>query len=121
MKGARDRLPRWRSFAAGRVEIGGEGRPSCGTDERIEVCRRHGAAGVGGIRKGVRLVQVTARLDLPEDAFFGRRVIVLVFEVDEMETSDLAVERLDGRDHSATVADGREHPGAGNGDGHRCG
>ena len=120
MEGTRNRLPGRRSFAAGGIEVGGEGRPSCGADERIEVFRGHGAAGVGGIRKGVRLVQVTARLDLPENAFFGRRVIVLVFEVDEMEASGLAVERLDGRDHPATVADGGEHPGSGNGNSLRC-
>ena len=76
---------------------------------------------MGRIWKGVRLDQMTTRLDLPEDAFFGRRVIVLVFEVDEMQASGLAVERLDGRDHSAAVANGREHPGAGNGDGLRGG
>ena len=74
---------------------------------------------MGGIRKGVRLVQVTARFDLPEDALFGRRVIVLVFEVNEMETSGLAVERLDGRDHAAAVADGREHAGTRDGVGLR--
>ena len=121
MEGARDRLPRGRSFAAGGVEIGGERSPTCGTDERIEIFRRHGAAGVGRIRKGVRLVQTTVRLDLPENAFFGRCLIVLVFEVDKMETPGLAVEGLDGRDDSAAVADGREHPGAGNGGGLRGG
>ena len=48
VEGARDRLPRRRSFAAGGVEVRGEGRPSCGAEERIEILRRHGAAGVGG-------------------------------------------------------------------------
>ena len=72
-------------------------------------------------RQGVRLKQVTVRLDLPEDAFSGRRAIVLVLEVDEMETTRLAVEGLDGCDHAAAVADGREHPGAGDGDGLRRG
>jgi len=51
---------------------------------------------MGRIRKGVRLDQMTTRLDLPEDAYFGRCLIVLVFEVDKVETSGLAVERLDG-------------------------
>ena len=36
-----------------------------------------------------------------------------------METSGLAVERLDGRDHAAAVADGREHAGTGDGVGLR--
>ena len=36
-----------------------------------------------------------------------------------METPRPAVEGLDGRDHSATVADGCQHPGAGDGDGLR--
>ena len=88
-----------------------------GPEQCIEVLRRHGAAVVSGIRQGVRLVQVTARFDLPEDAFCGRRPTVLVFEVDEMETPCLAVEGLDGCDHPAPVADGGEHAGAGDGAG----
>ena len=120
MEGARDRLLRRRAFTAGGVKIGREGRPSRSADKRIEVFRRHGAAGVGGIRKGVRLIQVTTRFDLPEDAFFERRVIVLVLEVDEMETASLPIEGLDRRDHAAPVADPREHPGAGDSNSLRC-
>ena len=117
--------------------------PLCGVAERKSRCSNCGATrrsirqsslsspNGDGIRlwhsstisrsQGVRLKQVTVRLDLPEDAFFGGRAIVLVFEVDEMETPRLAVEGLDGRDHSAPVADGRKHAGAGDGDGLRCG
>ena len=101
------------AFASGGVQVGREGRPTCGPKQCIEVLRRHGAAVVSWSRQGVRLQQVTVRLDLPQDAFCGRRPIVLVFKVDEMETSRLAVEGLDGRDHSAPVADGREHAARG--------
>ena len=121
MEGARDRLSRRRAHAAGGVEVGREGRPTRGAEQRIEVLCGHGATVVSGSRQGVRLQQVTVRLDLPQDALFGRRALVLVFEVDEMETSRLAVEGLDGRDHAAPVADGGEHAGAGDGDGLRRG
>ena len=42
-------------------------------------------------------------------AWLGRRVIVGVLEMYEVEASRLAVEGLDRRDHAAPVADGGEH------------
>ena len=115
MEGARDRLPVERAFPVG-IEVGRERRPAGGAEERVEVLGGHGAARVRGRRQCVRLEQVSVRLDLPEDAFFGRRTVVLVLNVDEMQAPRLAVEGLDGRDHPAPVADGREHPGPGDGD-----
>ena len=116
MEGARDRLPRWRSFAAGGVEVGRECRPACGAEKRVEILRGHGAAGMCGIRQGVRLQQMAAGFNLPQDAFFGRGVIVLVLDMDQMKAPGLAVEGFDGSDHATPVAHGGKHSGAGDGD-----
>ena len=112
---ARDRLPVERSLAVW-VEVGRERRPARRAEKRVEILGRHGAASVRGGRQRVRLQEVAVGLYLPEDAFLGWSVVVLVLEVYEVEAPRLAVERLDGRDHPAPVADGNEHPGPGDGD-----
>ena len=121
MEGAGHRLPVRRAvrafFAAtvaAEVEAGGERRPARRAEQRVEVFRGHGAA-AGGVRQRVRLQQVAAGLELPQEAFFGGGVVVPVFQVDEVEAPRLAVEGLDARHHAAPVAHGGEHPGAGNG------
>ena len=68
MERACDGLAGRRSFATGGVEVGREGRPTRGAEQRIEVLGGHGATVVSGSRQGVRLKQVTVRLDLPQDA-----------------------------------------------------
>ena len=117
MERARDRLPPGASVAVARVEVGRQRRPARRPQQRVEVVRGHRAAGVRRVRQGVRFEQMATRLglELPQEAFLGRRVIVGVLQVDEVEAPCLAIEGLDRRDHAAPVADGGEHAGAGNG------
>ena len=115
VEGTRDGFPAERAFPVG-VEVGRERRPAGGAEERVEVLGGHGAATLRGRRQRVRLEQMPVRLDLPQDAFLGRRAVVLVLDVDEMQPPRGAVEGLDGSHHPTPVADGREHPGPGDGD-----
>ena len=112
---ARDRLPPGASVAVAGVEVGRQRRPARRPQQRVEVVCGHRAAGVRRVRQGVRFEQMATRLQLPQEALLGRRVIVGVLQVDEVESPLLAVEGLDRRDHAATVADGGEHAGAGDG------
>ncbi|MBK6940542.1 MAG: hypothetical protein IPH13_10125 [Planctomycetes bacterium] len=49
------------------------------------------------------------RLELPEQALLERKLIVLVFDVDEVKAPVAAVEWLDCGDDTAPIADRGEH------------
>ena len=111
MKRTRQRLVAWRALAVG-AEVRRERRPARGAEERVEVRRRHGVR-TGGIGKRGGFEQSPARLDLPQQALLGRRAAVLVLDVDEVQSSSVSVERLDGRHHATSVAHRGQHAGAG--------
>ena len=111
---ARDRLAPSAPVVVPGVEVRRQRRPTRRPQQCVEVVCRHRTAGVRRVRQGVWFEQMATRLELPQEALLGRRVIVGVLEMYEVEAPRLAVEGLDRRDHAAPVADGGEHAGAGN-------
>ena len=101
----------WRAVAVG-AEERRKRRPARGPQERVEVFRWH-SVGTGGIGKRGRFEQSPARLQLPQQALLGRRAAVLVLDVDEVQSSSVSVERLDGRHHVTSVAHRGQHAGTG--------
>ena len=106
----RHRLAAGNAFAA-RVHVGRERCPARGAKERVEVFRTHGV-GLSRVRQRSRFQEVPFGLQFPEQAFLSRGMLVLVFQVDQVDASVVAVEGFDGRDHAGPVADGGEHAGA---------
>jgi len=82
--------------------------PASGAEEGIEILRRHGI-GREGIRKRRGFEEHLPRLKFPEEPLHSGKLVILVVNMDEVESSLLAVERLDGRDDSPTVANSGEH------------
>ena len=100
--------------AAVEAEVGGERCPAGGAEESVEIRRRHGVGRVW-VGEGGRLEKRLAGFEFPEEALGGGGAAVLVVQMDEVEAACLAVERVDGGDGAAAVADGGQHAGAGDG------
>ena len=49
------------------------------------------------------------RLQFPQELLILGRLVVLVLDVNQMNTPVVAIERLHARDHPAPVSDGGEH------------
>ena len=111
----RDRLAAGIAFA-GRVDVGRERRPARGAKERVEVFRAHGVR-PSRVRQVGRFEEIPLGFQFPQQAFLAWGVVVLVFQVNEVDAPVIAVEWFDGRDHAHSVTDGGEHAVAWDGHG----
>ena len=86
-------------------EVGGQGSPPSGPHERVEVGRRHGI-GLERVGEGGRFKSGRLRLEFPQNPLTRRRSAVLVLQVNEMKSSRLAVEGVNGCHGAPPVPDG---------------
>jgi len=87
-------------------------RPASGAEQGIKILRRH-RIGREGIREGSGLEERLPRFEFPEKPFLGRILVVLIVEMDEVETPLLSVKRLYSRYYPPAVRTVANIPGRG--------
>ena len=100
----------WRPARPVRMQERRQRRPPRRPDERIELARLHRGFGLN-LRERVRLQQIPSMLPLPQDCVLRHTVAVRVLDPNEMKAPLLGIERLNGRDEPAPVADRGQHAG----------
>ena len=99
--------------AAVGIEEGRGRSPACGPEQGVKILCRHGV-GRDSVRKRRGFEENLSWFKLPEELLLGGKLVVLVVEMDEVESPLLAVEGFHGGDDPPAVAHSGEHSGSGN-------